>query len=254
MILIDHYRPITSNWFFWVLTAAPTVLGIVLGIIVWSDMDLSLSPIGYETFLRTGALPIGVMGLAFPLGGIYGLVHKSKQLSQQILDEKLKRLYEKHMPTVNSIDAILVHLYRLSNHSYVLNGWIVGRKRGNDQIAQKLQIIIKDWSSLYSEERFFPAMARITNLSEELDAVMWGYERGLTDHVIPGNLEFTDIMRDEHLAKFKELEQKVLEYRQAMVAEYNEEANGLVRSFGLNGSQKIKSYNKRLQSDAQART
>ncbi|MFH1273480.1 MAG: hypothetical protein ABIJ49_11685, partial [Pseudomonadota bacterium] len=169
--------------------------------------------------LRTGALPIGVMGLAFPLGGIYGLVHKSKQLTQQILDEKLKRLYEKHMPTVNSIDAILVHLYRLSNHSYVLNGWIVGRKRGNDQIAQKLQIIIKDWSSLYSEERFLPAMARITNLSEELDAVMCGYERGLTDHVIPGNLEFTYIMRDEHLAKFKELEQKVLEYRQAMIAD-----------------------------------
>ena len=254
MILIDHYRPITSNWFFWVLTTMPTVLGMVLGIIVWSDMDLSLSPIGYETFLRTGALPIGLMGLAFPLGGIYGLVHKSKQLSQQILDEKLKRLYEKNMPTVDSIDAVLVHLYRLNNHSHVLNGWLVGRKRGNDQIARKLRIILEDWSSLYSEARFFPAMARIANLCEELDAVMCGYERCLTDHVIPGNLEFTGLMRDEHLAKFKELEQKVLDYRETIDAEYYEEANSLVRSFGLNGSKKIKSYKKRLQSDAQART
>jgi hypothetical protein len=224
VILIDHYRPITSNWFFWALTATPTVLGMVLGILVWSDMDLSLSPTGYETFLRTGALPIGVMGLAFPLGGIYGLVHKSKQLSQQILDEKLKRLYEKNMPIVNSIDAILIHLYRLSNHSYVLNGWLVGSKRGNDQIAQKLQMIIEDWSSLYSESRFFPAMARITIFCEELDAVMCGYERGLTDHVIPGNMEFTEKMRDDHLAKFKELEQKVLEYRKAVDSEYYEEA------------------------------
>lgn len=254
MTLIDHHRPITSNWFFWAITAIPAVLGMVLGIIIWSDMELSLSPIGYETFLRTGTLPIGLMGLAFPLGGIYGLVHKSKQLSQQMLDEKLKLLYERSMPTVNSIDAILVHLYRLNNHSYVLNGWLVGRKRDNDQIANKLRMIIEDWSSLYSESRFFPAMARITNFFEELDAVICGYERGLTDHVIPGKMEFTEKMRDEHKIKFTELEQKVLEYRKAVDSEYQEQANSLVRSFGLNGSAKIKSYSKRLQSDAQART
>jgi len=217
-------------------------------------MDLTLSPIGYETFLKTGALPIGLMGLAFPLGGIYGLVHKSKQLSQQILDEKLQRLYEKSMPTVNSIDAILVHLYRLNNHCYVLNGWLIGNKRDNDQIAKKLRTIIEDWSSLYSESRFFPAMARITNFFEELDAVMCGYERGLTDHVIPGKMGFTEIMRDEHSAKFTELEQKVLQYRKAVDSEYHEQENSLVRSFGLNGSTKAKSFNKRLQSDAQART
>jgi hypothetical protein len=82
MTFIDHYKPISRNWFFWLLTASPLSIGLILGALVWSRMDLSFTADGYSYFLKSGALPIGVMGLAFPLGGIFGLVHKSKQLSQ----------------------------------------------------------------------------------------------------------------------------------------------------------------------------
>lgn len=248
MSLIDHYKPVTSNWLFWLLTATPAALGFVLGIIVWSAMEPSFTGTGYETFLRVGTLPLGLMGLAFPLGGIYGLVHKSKQLSQQILDERLKRLYERSLPVVNSIDAILVHLYRLRNHSHLLNDWIIGGKRDAEQIKKKLQIIIESWSSLYTEARFFPAMARVGHQFENLDAVMCGYERGLTDHVITGKVVFTKEMQDDLSDKFSELEQHVLEYRKMIEREYFEQANSMVESFGLSSKTKIRSHNKPVDS------
>jgi hypothetical protein len=179
MKLIDPLKPITRNWFFWFVTLTPAIAGLLLGIIVWSHMQVSFTQVGYETFLRSGTLPLGLMGLAFPLGGIYGLAHKSKQLSQQILDEKINRLYEKTLPTVNSIDAILVHLFRLNNHSRQLNKWIREGTRDSEKISKNLGAIVESWASLYVEARFFPAMARLAHLFENLDAAMCGYERGL---------------------------------------------------------------------------
>lgn len=233
MNFIDHYRPISRNWFFWLLIASPLFIGLILGALLWSRMDLSITADGYSYFLKSGALPIGVMGLAFPLGGIFGLVHKSKQLSQQLLDYRLHDLYSRSVKQVNSIDAVLILLCRLINHVSLLNSFLLKTQRNHDHIKLKVDDILSGWSSFYSEPCFTLAMRRLTGKFEEVDAIMCGYEKGIRDYSENPEVIFSETLLNILVEKMSNLEQEIRAHREEEAHRYKQEANDFVRSYGF---------------------
>lgn len=230
---IDHHKPLSRNWLFGVLTVGPVVVGLILGLFVWSELEVALSIEGYKYFLASSTLPIGVMSLAFPLGGIFGLVHKSKQLSQQLLNYRIEELYSNSMDTLTSYDSVLILLYRVTNHIHLLNRWLREPAIDQEVIKRKLKHIVTSWSSFFYEPRFTVAMRTLSPSFEDIDAFMSGYERGI--HEYSGNpaIIFNETPLSQLEEKMKQLEEEVKGNRQQVVDKYKEDARNLIALHGI---------------------
>tara|TARA_B110000196_G_C20983279_1_gene584446 strand:- start:38 stop:757 length:720 start_codon:yes stop_codon:yes gene_type:complete len=229
---IEHLKPLSQNKIFLLLTFVPIVVGIALGLVVWSPLPFSFTASGFENFLKLGTLPLSIMGVSIPLGGFYGLLHKSKQVYHQELNSELRREYEKYSLYFNSVDAILILLYRISNHTQVLNSWLKTPKRNDDQIQQKLRFILDNWSSFYTENRFMPAMRFLNSKFDDLDSIFCGFEKGIGLLLEINGAVLDSEALDKITDKLSLLEKQVIDHRKSVELEYENTTKDICELYG----------------------
>lgn len=199
----------------------------------FSETHFAFTPEGYAFFMEHGGLPIGIMSLAFPLGGIFGLVHKSKQLSQQLLNEKLRDLRNESLKTSASTDAILILVYRRSNHVTFLNNSLLHDMRNAEHIRKMLATVVSEWSLFYTEERFYPAIGALASKFNSVDAFMCGYERGIVERVLPSGATLTNEDCARLIQDLDSLENSVIEYRKSISLQYERDFDSICSSYGF---------------------
>lgn len=239
---IEHLKPLTENKLFKFLTITQVVLGLILGSIVLFPMSICLTPTGYENFLKVGTLPFAVISLAIPLGGFYGLLHKSKQIYHLELDAKLKQQSDKYSSHFDSVDALLVLLYRITNHAEVLKGWLLKEQRNADQIRDKHMFILDNWASFYTEQRFMPAMRYLTGSFNNLDSIMSGFEKGVVDILELDEVVFPKKALDNITAELSKLEEQVLKHREDKNEEFQIIAREIYAQYGITILEKTETY------------
>jgi hypothetical protein len=178
IMFINHHLPVTKNRFFYFLMILPIALAFYLSYKIYPSLDFSSTfswtAKGYQYVLAVGKLPIVVIGILLPIAGFYGLLHKSKQLSYQAGKRDLERAREKYERYSESLNLILILLYRITNHTHALLDSLGQHTPHTDKRAK---LIFDHWSSFYSEARFMPAIIEFTPHFNQIDSMMLGLEQ-----------------------------------------------------------------------------
>ncbi len=84
---------------FWASIAPPLLIGTGLALYagIQEGKIWQFSTSGYNTFLKDFKLPIGVMGLAIPLGALAAAVHRSVQTSRQIMEQNQQNIFSNYL-------------------------------------------------------------------------------------------------------------------------------------------------------------
>ncbi|MGI2144469.1 hypothetical protein [Shewanella frigidimarina] len=229
---IEHLKPLLQNKIFLIITSVPILVGLIMGLVVWSPLPFSFTANGYENFLKLGTLPLSIMGVAIPLGGFYGLLHKSKQVYHQELNSEIRREYDKYLSYFSSVDAILILLYRISNHTEVLKNMLKEKNRNDDQIQLKLRFILDNWSSFYTEHRFMPAMRFLNSKFDDIDSVLCGFEKGIGLLLEINGAVLDSETLDIITEKLSILEKQVIDHRKSAELEYENSVKSICALYG----------------------
>lgn len=81
---LDPAAGLERQFLFWLSIGAPTFIGLLLAVPVWSQYGLDFSEQGYATFLRISRFPIAICSLAIPLSVLVGKLHGARQAALQI--------------------------------------------------------------------------------------------------------------------------------------------------------------------------
>ncbi|MGS0724587.1 hypothetical protein ACVBKF_00245 [Shewanella sp. 0m-11] len=98
---------------FWASIFVPVILFLCTGVFAWWGTTPDVSAEGFETFLSTSQLPIGLLALAIPLAVLTGRIHGTKQTALQI--EKTKLQIEETQKK-NKTDLYLAHYKHFCEH------------------------------------------------------------------------------------------------------------------------------------------
>ncbi|WP_258089957.1 hypothetical protein [Serratia liquefaciens] len=83
-------RKLSEQWMFWLSILTPLSLSILLSIPLWLQTKINISAEGYDNFLQTFKLPIGVLSLSIPLVAIVAHIHRTIQTAEQIQTTRKK--------------------------------------------------------------------------------------------------------------------------------------------------------------------
>jgi len=227
----DPRRPLTEHTCFRLLVIIPLAFGVALGIIIWFPMNFSFTLEGYKYFLEVSKLPIGFMGLAIPLGGFYSILHKSIQLSYQAGEADRERERERFKRYYESLDSILVLLYRITNHTDALLKSLTQHSEHTDKRAK---LIFDSWSSFYSDARFMPAMLGVTHHFNNIDPVMLGFEQIVHDRIIVNTDCQINYLSSNLSDKLSKLEGVLIKDRENKYNEHLEIMKSINARYGVN--------------------
>ncbi|MDK8463098.1 hypothetical protein [Marinobacter sp. SS13-12] len=84
---------------FWLSIAPPLIIGAGLAIYagIQEGKTWVFSTSGYNALLQDFKLPIGIMGLAIPLGALSAAVHRSVQTSRQIIEQNQQNIFSNYL-------------------------------------------------------------------------------------------------------------------------------------------------------------
>ncbi|ELV8627289.1 hypothetical protein QNF03_004016, partial [Vibrio cidicii] len=107
---IDSHKPLFKNFSFWFWACFPIIVGLGLGLAVWTNYTLSFTPEGYDRFLSISKLPIALMGLTFPFSAIYVYLYKSKQDTENNYMSKEREIINRFDAKLDAISSLTLSL------------------------------------------------------------------------------------------------------------------------------------------------
>lgn len=84
---------------FWASILPPLIVGIALAVIagISEQRTWDFTSSGYNSFLNDFKLPVGIMGLAIPLGALSAAIHRSIQTSRQIMEQNSQNIFSNYL-------------------------------------------------------------------------------------------------------------------------------------------------------------
>lgn len=82
MLNPDH--GLAKQMLFWVVILTPVAYFVEFGIIAWEGYDLSLNKAGFDEFINSSKLPLGLLSLSIPLTALVAKLHSTSQTAKQI--------------------------------------------------------------------------------------------------------------------------------------------------------------------------
>jgi hypothetical protein len=109
----DPNHGLTSQPIFWMTIIYPIGLFFSTGIWIWHEYSLDISAAGYNKFIETSKLPIGLLGLSIPLSILTSRLHGTKQTALQIDKAKIQIIETQQK---NKTDLYLAHYKHFCDH------------------------------------------------------------------------------------------------------------------------------------------
>ncbi|WBF43972.1 hypothetical protein [Serratia rubidaea] len=115
-------RKLSEQWMFWLSILTPLFLSILLSIPLWLQTKIKLSAEGYDNFLQTFKLPIGVLSLSIPLVAIVAHIHRTIQTAEQIQTTRKKNaadsFFSHHKFMIEAFGKIATKDIEISNSPF----------------------------------------------------------------------------------------------------------------------------------------
>lgn len=202
---INHKVSAFKNVTFWLFLLTPMVSGLILGSFVWSPYSLGFDNLSYKIFLDVSKLPLGIMGLSFPIVGIYMFQFRTKQASELYLVSRKRDIETNKDKYLDSLIAMSLIVSRLNNHLYSLEQVLKVNSLSYEELTDRFNKIYSLWESIFCDSLYTFALSRLNQEIKKADALFLGASLDLTlnraERFRPGY--YSNIINELHLIHLK---------------------------------------------------
>ncbi|WP_027615470.1 hypothetical protein [Pseudomonas sp. LAIL14HWK12:I9] len=84
LVLLNPDYGLAKQWLFWMAILVPVVYFVEFGFYAWKGYALDLTKDGFDEFIRSSKLPLGLLSLSIPITALVAKLHSTAQTARQI--------------------------------------------------------------------------------------------------------------------------------------------------------------------------